>query len=105
MFNEAIFFSLCVAGVIVYARYDLIRSGKAAATVVSAVPLAGAVAWAAIYEATKPPRPFKSVGAINIRSILSGIYYQYSNLEVFEVWFSSHCANMHCRPSSLSSSA
>ena len=42
MFNEAIFFSLCVAGIIVYARPGLIRSGKAAAIVVSAAPLAGA---------------------------------------------------------------
>jgi hypothetical protein len=86
MFNEAIFFSLCIAGIIVYARPGLIRSGKTAAIIVSAAPLTGALTWAAIYEATKPAKPFKMVDAINIRSILSGIYYQYSNLEVFEIW-------------------
>jgi hypothetical protein len=87
MFNEGIFFSLCVAGIIVYARPGLIRSARTAATVTSAAPLAGAMVWATIYEATKPAKPFKAVGAINISSILSAIYYQYSNLEVFEVWF------------------
>jgi hypothetical protein len=85
MFNEAIFFSLCAAGIIIWARPGLIRRGKAAAIVVSAAPLVGALAWAAIYEVTKPEEPIKAVGVINIRSVFSAIYYQYSNLEVFEV--------------------
>ena len=84
IFNEAIFFSLCIVGIIVYARPGLIRNGQM--IIVSEAPLIGALAWAAIYEATKPATPFKSVGTINIRSVLSGIYYQYANLEVFEIW-------------------
>lgn len=86
LFNEAIFFCLCAGGIIVWARQGVVRYAWRSSIAVSLAPLIGAALWAALYEATKPPVPFKAIGAINLRSILSGIYYQYANLEVFDVW-------------------
>jgi hypothetical protein len=85
--NEAAFFSLCVAGLIVFARPQIFYRHRAVAIAFTLAPLLGSALWALTYEISKPANPFKTVTSIDFRSVLSGIYYQYTNLEVFDVWF------------------
>ena len=67
-------------------------SNKSAA-IVSLAPLAGALLWGAVYEVSKPLSPVKEVTTINITSIFSALYYQYRNLEIFEVWINGFLRN------------
>jgi hypothetical protein len=85
LIHEAVFFSLCVAGFVVWMRPDFWRDWKSAAAV-SLAPLVGALLWGVIYELTKPAVPIYSVTDLRLRSALSALFYQYRSLEVFDVW-------------------
>ena len=85
LIHEAVFFSLCVAGFVVWMKPDFWRDWKSAAAV-SLAPLVGALLWGVIYELTKPAVPIYSVTHLNLRSALSALFYQYRSLEVFDVW-------------------
>jgi hypothetical protein len=87
LIHEAVFFSLCVAGFVVWMRPDFRRNWKSAAAV-SLAPLVGAFLWGVIFELTKPAVPiYDIVTHLRLRSALSGLFYQYhSLLEVFDVW-------------------
>jgi hypothetical protein len=85
LIHEVVFFSLCVAGFIVWMRPDIRRDWKSAAAV-SLAPLVGALLWGVIYELTKPAVPIYSVTHLRLRSALSPLFYQYRSLEVFDVW-------------------
>jgi hypothetical protein len=85
LIHEAVFFSLCVAGFVVWMRPDCWRDWKSAAAV-SLAPLVGALLWGVIYELTKPAVPIYSVTHLRLGSALSALFYQYRSLEVFDVW-------------------
>ena len=85
LIHEAVFFSLCVAGFVVWMKPDFWRDWKSAAAV-SLAPLVGALLWGVIYELTKPAVPIYSVTHLHLRSALSALFYQYRSLEVFDVW-------------------
>ena len=93
LIHEAVFFSLCVAGFIVWMRPDFRRDWKSAAAV-SLAPLVGALLWGVINELTKPAEavllaervPILDVTHFRLRSTLSPLFYQYRSLEVFDVW-------------------
>jgi hypothetical protein len=85
LIHEAVFFSLCVAGFVVWMRPDFLGDRKSAAAV-SLAPLVGALLWGVIYELTKPGVPIYSVKHLSLRSALSPLFYQYRSLEVFDVW-------------------
>jgi MFS family permease len=91
LIHEAVFFSLCVAGFVVWMRPDFWRDWKSAAAV-SLAPLVGALLWGVIYELTKPAEPallaarVPMVTHLRLRSALSPLFYQYQSLEVFDVW-------------------
>jgi hypothetical protein len=85
LIHEAVFFSLCVAGFVVWMRPDFWREWKSAAAV-SLAPLVGALLWGVIYELTKPAVPIYSVTHLDLRAALSPLFYQYRSLEVFDVW-------------------
>ena len=83
--HEAVFFSLCVAGFIVWMQPDFRRNWKSAVAV-SVAPLVGALLWGMIYELTKPAVPIYTVTHLNLRAALSPLFYQYRSVEVFDVW-------------------
>ena len=85
LIHEAVFFSLCVAGFVIWMRPDFWRNWKSAAAV-SLAPLAGALLWGMIYELTKPAVPIHTVKHLHLRSALSALFYQYRSLDVFDVW-------------------
>jgi hypothetical protein len=85
LIHEAMFFSLCVAGFVVWMRPDFRRDWKSASAV-SLAPLVGALLWGVIYELTKPAVPIFTVTHLRLRSALSALFYQYRSLEVFDVW-------------------
>src|SRR5215831_5380778 len=85
LIHEAVFFSLCVAGFVVWMRPDFWRDWKSAAAV-SLAPLVGVLLWGVIYELTKPAVPIYSVTQLNLRSALTPLFYQYRSLEVLDVW-------------------
>jgi hypothetical protein len=85
LIHEAVFFSLCVAGFVVWMRPDFWRNWKSAAAV-SLAPLVGALLWGVTYELTKPAVPIFSVTHLSLRAALSSLFYQYRSLEVFDVW-------------------
>src|SRR5262249_61136100 len=85
LIHEAVFFSLCVAGFVVWMRPDFWRDWKSAAAV-SLAPLVGALLWGVIYELTKPAVPIYSVTHLNLRAALGVLFYQYRSLDVFDVW-------------------
>jgi hypothetical protein len=85
LIHEAVFFSLCVAGFVVWMRPEFRRDWKSAATV-SLAPLVGALLWGVIYELTKPAVPIYSVTHVHLPSALSTLFYQYRSLDVFDVW-------------------
>lgn len=83
LFSEAAFFVFCGAGAAVLVRRDVIFRRD---FILAAAPLAGAATWAVLYRLLESASPQKQIASINPRSVFSGIYYQYSNLEVFDVW-------------------
>jgi MFS family permease len=86
LIHEAVFFSLCVAGFVVWMRPDFWRDWKSAAAV-SLAPLVGALLWGVIFELTKPAVPiYDIVTHLRPRSALGALFYQYRSLEVFDVW-------------------
>ena len=85
LMHEAVFFSLCVVGFVIWVKPDFWRDPKSA-VVVSLAPLVGALLWGTVYELTKPANPVYAVTEINLRSALSALFYQYRSLEVFDVW-------------------
>jgi hypothetical protein len=85
LIHEAVFFSLCVAGFVVWMRPDFRRDWKSAAAV-SLAPLVGALLWGVIYELTKPAVPVYSVIGLRPRSAIGALFYQYRSLDVFDVW-------------------
>jgi hypothetical protein len=85
LIHEAVFFSLCVAGFVVWMRPDFWRDWKSAAAV-SLAPLVGALLWGMIYELTKPAAPIYSVTHLRLPAALGALFYQYRSLEVFDVW-------------------
>ena len=86
LIHEAVFFSLCVAGFVVWMRPDFRRDWKSAAAV-SLAPLVGALLWGVIFELTKPAVPiYDIVTHLRLRSALSALFYQYHTLAVFDVW-------------------
>jgi hypothetical protein len=91
LIHEAVFFSLWVAGFVVWMRPDFRRDWKSAAAV-SLASLVGALLWGVIYELTKPAEPVllaarvPMVTHLRLRSALSALFYQYQSLEVFDAW-------------------
>jgi hypothetical protein len=93
LIHEAVFFSLCVAGFVVWMKPDFWRDWKSAAAV-SLAPLVGALLWGVINELTKPAEamliaervPILNLSHFRLRSALSPLFYQYRSLEVFDVW-------------------
>jgi hypothetical protein len=87
LIHEAVFFSLCVAGFVVWMRPDFWRDWKSAAAV-SLAPLVGALLWGVIYELTKPAESVRvpMVTHLRLRSALSALFYQYQSLDIFDVW-------------------
>jgi MFS family permease len=93
LIHEAVFFSLCVAGFVVWMKPDFWRDWKSAAAV-SLAPLVGALLWGVINELTKPAEamliaervPILNLTHFRLRSALSPLFYQYRSLEVFDVW-------------------
>jgi hypothetical protein len=86
LLHEAVFFPLCLAGMIVWIRPTIFRDNWRLAVAVSLAPLIGASLWVAVYELLKPASPVFSITNINFPTVFSAIFYQYSNLEVFDVW-------------------
>lgn len=86
LMHEAVFFSLCVAGFVVWMRPEFWRDWKSAAAV-SLAPLVGALLWWVIYELTKPAVPIYSIAThLQPRAGLSALFYQYRSFDVFEIW-------------------
>jgi hypothetical protein len=85
LIHEAVFFSLCVAGCVVWMRPDFWRDWKSAAAV-SLAPLVGALLWAVTFELTKTAVPIYEVRHLNLRGALSPLFYQYRSLGIFDVW-------------------
>jgi hypothetical protein len=85
LIHEAVFFSLCMAGFIVWMQPDFRRNWKSAVAV-SLAPLLGALLWGVMYELTKPAVPIYSVTHLDLRSALSPLFYQYHSLGFFDVW-------------------
>jgi hypothetical protein len=83
--NEAVFFSVIVAGIAIFLRAQTLWL-RPREWILAASPLMAAITWGLSYEITKPIKPFKEVTTINMRSIFSGVYYQFTNIEVFDVW-------------------
>jgi hypothetical protein len=83
--HEAVFFSLCIAGFVVWMLPNFWRDWKPAAAV-SLAPPVGVLLWGVTYELTKPAVPIYSVTHLNLRAALSPLVYQYRSLEVFAVW-------------------
>jgi hypothetical protein len=70
-----VFFSLCVAGFVVWMRPDFWRDWKSAAAV-SLAPLVGALLWGVIFELTKPAVPiYDIVTHLRPRSALGALFY------------------------------
>jgi hypothetical protein len=86
LLNEALFFPLCLAGIIFWSRPHVFGRNLKGAVAVSLAPLVGAALWVAAYESLKPALPVKTITEIHIPSTFSAIFYQYANLEVFDVW-------------------
>jgi hypothetical protein len=84
LFNEAAFFIMCIAGGTIATRREPLRFRRD--VLLGLAPFAGAVVWASLYKLLEPESPYKQVSKVNWRSVLSPIFYQYSNLEVFDVW-------------------
>jgi hypothetical protein len=84
--NEAAFFPLCFAGVIVWMRPQIFRRDWKSAVAVSLSSAVGAGLWGVVYEIFKPAHPIKIITHINPATVFSALFYQYSNLEVFDVW-------------------
>jgi hypothetical protein len=85
LFNEAVFFALCLSGIIVWVKPRQ-PGTQQICRLVSLAPFVGALLWGALYEVSKPLAPVKEVTNINIASAFSPLFYQYRNFEVFEVW-------------------
>ena len=85
LIHEAVFFSLCVAGFVVWMRPDFWRDWKSAAAV-SLAPLVGALLWAVTFALTKTAVPIYEVRHLNLRGALSPLFYQYRSLGIFDVW-------------------
>jgi hypothetical protein len=87
LIHEAVFFSLCVAGFVVWMRPDFRRDWKSGAAV-SLAPLVGALLWGVINELTQPAEavllaervPILNVTHFRLRSTLSSLFYQYRSL-------------------------
>jgi hypothetical protein len=89
LFNEAAFFPLCLAGMIVWARQlNFLRGDKKSTLVIALAPLAGAAVWAVAYELTKPAMPVKEITNIHLPSALSALWYQYHNVDALRFWTS-----------------
>jgi hypothetical protein len=86
LFNEAAFFPLCLAGMIVWTRPSVSRVDKRSALAISLAPMAGAAVWAVAYELTKPAEPIKEITDIHLASTLSSLWYQYHNLDMLRLW-------------------
>ena len=85
--NEALFFALLVSGALVFvienatsAQRPLLRTLPLAAA-----PGAGCLIWWILYKIF-PGRSLPEHIRLNPRTLLSGVYYQYTNLWVFEPW-------------------
>jgi hypothetical protein len=75
---------MCIAGGVIATRREPLRFRRD--LLLGLAPFAGAVIWASFYKLLEPESAYKQVSKINWRSVLSPIFYQYSNLEVFDVW-------------------
>jgi hypothetical protein len=83
--HEALFFALLVSGAVVLVRDDGFSVIQRLA--LAAAPVAGCAIWWVLYKAFPGRMPTEHV-ALNPRTLLSGILYQYTNWEIFEPWFS-----------------
>ncbi len=84
--NEVMFGPVCVAGLLVFCRRDGAVAPRRWTVPLALAPLAAAASWAAAYELTKTSSAPKQISALDFRALLSVLYYQYSNLEVFDLW-------------------
>jgi hypothetical protein len=83
--HEALFFTLLVSGAVVFVRDDGYPLMERMA--LAAAPVAGCGIWWVLYKVFPGRMPAEHVG-LNPRTLLAGIYYQYTNVEVFEPWIS-----------------
>ena len=81
--HEALFFALLVSGG--FAFLDRAPLPLRQRLPLAAAPAAGCCIWAILYHIFPGRIPLEHV-RLNPRTLLSGIYYQYTNLEVFEPW-------------------
>jgi hypothetical protein len=84
--HEALFFALLISGGLVLLREDASNGKQRFA--LAAAPIVGCFIWWSLYKifpGRMPPEHIK----LNPRTLLSGVYYQYTNLWIFEPWKSS----------------
>ncbi|MGA3170673.1 MAG: hypothetical protein ABSE62_06635 [Chthoniobacteraceae bacterium] len=80
--NETLFFALLISGGIVLLRDNGPLKRRLP---LAAAPALGCCLWAALYKLYPGQIPAEHI-KLHLRTLLSGIFYQYTNLEVFEPW-------------------
>jgi len=81
--HEALFFALLISGGFVLLRED--TSGRNQRLALAAAPVVGCFIWWSLYKAFPGRMPTEHI-KLNPRTLLSGIYYQYTNFWIFEPW-------------------
>jgi len=81
--HEALFFALLISGGFVLLREDA-SNGKGRLAL-AAAPVAGCFIWWSLYKVFPGRMPTEHI-KLNPRTLLSGVYYQYTNLWIFEPW-------------------
>jgi hypothetical protein len=83
--HEALFFAMLISGGVVLLRKD--EQPLKQRLPLAAAPAIGCCIWWILYKifpGSIPPEHIK----LNLRTLLSGIYYQYTNLWIFQPWSS-----------------
>jgi hypothetical protein len=89
--HEALFFALLISGGFVLLRGNGYPPRQHIA--LSLAPMVGCGIWAVFYKVFPghmPPEHIK----LHLRTLLSGVFYQYTNLEIFEPWRSGDTRNL-----------
>ena len=84
--HEALFFALLVSGGVVFVREE--GKGGMGRMMMAGAPAMGCGVWMVLYRTFPGRMPAEHV-VLNLRTLLSGIYYQYTALEIFEPWMRS----------------
>jgi hypothetical protein len=88
--NEALFFAILISGGFVLFRKDMPLTRR---LLLAAAPAIGCFIWWVLYKIFPGQMPTEHI-KLNPPTLLSGIYYQYTNLWVFQPWASAGTRNL-----------